>query len=267
MERCRHPHPLSQTELYDAGQRPQRFPHWSSPSQGNYSEPSPYNNVNNTPSSFFASDKWWHDGSLARMESKLSRIRRRSPSARGGWTEGHPREGGPRWGRVAIWRSSVHLHGGHSWILHKMDTSETTHQCQLYFNQEILLANIIYRYVILRQCNVQRFLQADGNKGLRRISISPTIKQGCREGQLFNLRSNQEDTGGRNERKMGGGHANRNVVPQHHSVQGNKFHTLSINVWSWSSFTRGDKTSKTVNHNRSHRMPKRRGGWRLARVR
>jgi hypothetical protein len=37
---------------------------------------------------------------------------------------------------------------------------------------------------------------------------------------------------GEKKRKMGRGHANRSVEPQHHSVQSNKFLTFLVNVWS-----------------------------------
>jgi hypothetical protein len=62
------------------------------------------------------------------------------------------------------------------------------------------------------------------------------------------------------------GHVDRNMEPQHDSVQSNKLHTLSVNVQSQSSIARGDKTSKLMNQNRNHHMPEQGRGERSAQI-
>jgi hypothetical protein len=86
----------------DMGRRPWRFLHRSSPSQGDFSKPSPVNNASNTPSSFLQetndhTTEPWLEWSRGWIGPKL-----RFSGARGGWTEGPPW----RW-MVTFWRLSV----------------------------------------------------------------------------------------------------------------------------------------------------------------
>jgi hypothetical protein len=99
-----------------------------------------------------------------------------------------------------------------------MDKSKAAHEHDLRNNKKILLAehNLLVwgtQTVNSGQRNVQRILPADQHEGCLRISISPTIKLSSRKSQLFDFSSNEENIGGREKRKMGGGHANGSVEP------------------------------------------------------
>jgi hypothetical protein len=104
-----------------------------------------------------------------------------------------------------------------SQVFHKMDQSKAAHECELRNNKKIPLAkhnlpvsgtqayNSGQREV-LRQCNVQGIMSIDRHEGHLCISVPPTIK-------WSNQKSNEENIGGREERKMGEGHANGSVEP------------------------------------------------------
>jgi hypothetical protein len=105
-----------------------------------------------------------------------------------------------------------------------MDRGKAAHKCELRNNQKVLLAEYNLsiwgtqihnsgQRKILQQCNVQRILSANWNEGCLHISVSPAVEQSSRGSKLFDLLSNEKNIGGREERKMGGGHANNSMEP------------------------------------------------------
>jgi hypothetical protein len=57
------------------------------------------------------------------------------------------------------------------------------------------------------------------------------------------------------------------MEPQYYSLQGDKLHTIPIDVWSRCSTARRSKTPKPVNRNRGPSVPKRNRRKRLTRAR